>query len=343
MDAPPPNEKSWRSLAKKYGVESIPIHDLLKFESGSKVEEDQYLALRVLWTQQTSQDFDPERWGLERTMAKKHLDGNENWDNYLEFIQKGLWGNPRLGTFDMLWEYQRIVEGLEKDSPESNKVWISSRTRSQTKKSQPPETPSKKSRQQKPDPNFPSTPSRVPKHQNSLLSRVAGDLEELTLGDEPYSSSDSNAEETPLSVAVLGASGDYYDFPPVDDEQIVNTSLILFLQGVCLRYPGVKKSEWTLQRKSFDFTEKKNETTGDQKKGKEKADKNDSPKRLFQARTDGHLRINVDGKSRSLAILEVKSKERTKAKPYMQESTQMASWIHAEPDEVKKSDNTPYR
>lgn len=343
MDAPPEDPKTWLEFVKQYDVESTSIHDLQKFESGSKVKEDQYLALHVLWTQKYANKFAPEDWDLDRTIAKKHLNGNENWNSYLEFIRKGLRGNPPLGTFDMLWEYQRIVEGLEQDGPESDKVWVSSRTRLQTKRSQPPESPSKKSRQQEPDPNPPSTPSRVPKDRNPTFFDMAEGIDEMTLGDAVGSSPDSIMEETPMSVAALGDSGDYYELPPVDDEQIVNTALILLLQGVCLRYPGMKNSEWTLQRKSFDFTKNKDEITGDQKKGKKKVDNKVSPKRLFQARTDGHLRINLDGKSRSLAILEVKSKERSKANPFMQESTQMASWIHAEPDVRRGPDSTVYR
>jgi hypothetical protein len=343
MDVPPEDPKAWLKLAKKYDVESTSIHNLRKFESGSKVKEGQYLALHVLWIQKDAHKFDPEEWGLDRTVAKKHLNGNEHWNSYLEFIGKGLRGNPPLGTFDMLWEYQRIVEGLEQNGPESDKVSISSRTRLQTKMSQPPETPSKKSKQQEPDPNRPSTPSRVPKDRNPTFFDMAEGIDEMTLGDALESSPDSILEETPMSIAILGKFGDYYELPPVNDEQIVNTALILLLQGVCLRYPGMKNSEWTLQRKSFDFTRKKDETTMNRKKGKKKADKKDLPKRLFQARTDGHLRINLDGESRSLAILEVKSKERLNANPFMQESTQMASWIHAEPDVKSGSDSTVYR
>lgn len=105
----------------------------------------------------------------------------------------------------------------------------------------------------------------------------------------------------------------------------MNTALILLLQGVCLRAQGVEKAQWTQQRKSFNFKKK---IRGQQVK----------TIRLFQARTDGHLRINIDGIFRSLAILEVKASIRLEANLFMQESAQMAAWISAEPDVKNESD-----
>lgn len=148
-------------------------------------------------------------------------------------------------------------------------------------------------------------------------------MAEMDISEEETPS--SALTQTPYSAALRGESGDYEQFPPLDDEQIVNTALILFLQGVCLRAQGLENAHWTLQRKSFNFEKK---IRG----------QHDETVRLFQARTDGHLRINIDGKSRSLAILEVKASVRAEAKPFMQESAQMAAWISAEPDVRNKSD-----
>ncbi|KAK2755879.1 hypothetical protein FQN54_005675 [Arachnomyces sp. PD_36] len=347
MDAPPGNFGQWLNYAKDFKVKSTSIHDLGTFRSGSKIEAAQYLALHVLWKTHDVSAFDPEEWGLDRRIAKTHLGGNKNWKDYLEMVQEGLRGNPSLGTFDMLWEYQRIVEGLDQETSESDKVAVSTRTRSKTKKSQPQETPSKKSRGQGlafDEP--PSTPTRAPRGQDTNILEITYGTENMGLEDEDILASRYKFYGTPLSVTLPGDSGDYYEFPPLDDEQIVNTALILLLQGVCLRFPRMKSSEWTLQRKAFDFMESEGAATTDQpedKKGKGKAKEKDPPRKLFQARTDGHLRIKLEKKSRSLAILEVKAKERKTVNPFMQESAQMASWIRAEPDVKGDSDDMTYR
>lgn len=94
----------------------------------------------------------------------------------------------------------------------------------------------------------------------------------------------------------------------------------------------MKNVEWTLQRKSFDFQKK---IVNQQQK--------ETTQKLFQARTDGHLRMKVEKESQSLVILEVKASRRKDSKPMMQENAQMAAWIYAEPDVRNGSDEDLYQ
>ncbi|KAK2763953.1 hypothetical protein FQN54_009572 [Arachnomyces sp. PD_36] len=296
----------WRELASKKRVESKTVFELPDFNSGSKIEDKQFLTLHVLWKSRNSTEFKPQNWGfsgfkgLEQLPKDNHLDSNKNWKDYTEMSGERTKGSPHLGTFDMLWEYQRIVDGLRVNGPELNKVR---------------------------DQDYLYSPSAAAKARKDGLGGLTEEMEVVSLNDDS-----EDSETTPQDVmhqlfspVAPGDTDEYGSFNNVDDEQIVNTALILLLQGICLRAPQVEKTEWTLQRKAFDFAT----NTAD----------NESIK-LFQARTDGHLRIAMEeGKeSRSLAILEVKAKMRNAAEPYMQESAQMAAWIHAEPDVRNKSD-----
>ena len=92
-----------------------------------------------------------------------------------------------------------------------------------------------------------------------------------------------------------------------EDEQIVNMALISFLHTLTIFHKDVR-ANWGINRKVFNFSN------------------------LFQARTDGVLKIG--GKEYPLAIVEVKSHVRMNniVQVQMQESAQMASWIYNHPD-----------
>lgn len=130
---------------------------------------------------------------------------------------------------------------------------------------------------------------------------------------------DDDEEGSPMVIDDLSpaAAGEGYQFPPADDEQTVNTALILALNAVCLSQQSLVDFPWTLEQKAFVF---KTPT-----------------RKLYEARTDGHLRFRTDKMDISLAILEVKAGVRDVALPHAQESAQMAAWINAEPDVVKQT------
>ncbi|OCL14841.1 hypothetical protein AOQ84DRAFT_425314 [Glonium stellatum] len=93
-----------------------------------------------------------------------------------------------------------------------------------------------------------------------------------------------------------------------NDEQIVNTALILLLNTVTMFHPSVH-ADWAIDRKIFHF--------GD----------------FFEARTDGLLKIA--GVEVPLAIVEVKShlREGNINQIQMQESAQMAAWLYNYPNQ----------
>ena len=100
--------------------------------------------------------------------------------------------------------------------------------------------------------------------------------------------------QTPLQKAHSG--------PPMD-EQVVNAALIIYLTALTFQVPGVT-AEWTLHRQAFRVG------------------------RLLEARVDGYLQ--AQDKTTPLAIVEVKPYVRSsgEAKIQMQETAQMAAWIH---------------
>ncbi|KAK2759847.1 hypothetical protein FQN54_002581 [Arachnomyces sp. PD_36] len=327
-EKPPATASRWSQMAKIQGLEVDSLYDLENVKSGSKIEEGQYLSLHILWKQHDAGLFIPSDWGINRTQAREYLNRNKSWNQYLKSITGGLKGNPELGTFDMLREYQRVVDGIKKTGPGLDKISmpISSRTRAALKRQQEPSPTKAKGGDRNQGANTPSTPTRS-------MQQMTQAVEELNLEEsEEFRTPSPQPAPTPFSAAQRGEDGEFVQFPPVDDEQIVNTALILLLQGICLRAPGIENAEWTLQRKSFDFLkhivdQQHEETT----------------EKLFQARTDGHLRIQLESGARSLMILEVKASKREDSKPMMQEGAQMAAWIYAEPDVRNESEEYQYQ
>jgi len=102
-------------------------------------------------------------------------------------------------------------------------------------------------------------------------------------------------------------------YPASDDEQTVNTALILFLKASTMHI--VTSAEWTLHRK-----------------GSRVGSKNDNDEKGYEARVDGYLRRRSDNEI--LVILETKSSVRKKwlFDFEMQEAAQIAAWISNFPE-----------
>lgn len=325
----PTAPSQWHTLATKYHVGLKSIFEIPNLKSGSKIETQQFLALHVIWKEKNISRFKPQEWGFhgfkspENIPKDKHLDNNKYWNDYLERVE-GIEGSPDLGSFDMLWEYQQNLDGLGENGAESSKVVTPRRS----KRIQARGGKGKDAIR-----DYPLSPSVAAKARKDAICGSTQQPDAATWG---ASSSDEEQETPPqedtrvlYSPVLRGDTDEYTEFSTADDEQIVNTALILLLQGVCLRAPDLGQAKWTLQRKAFCFAEKPDQPNKPNKKSVT----------LFQARTDGHLRIKLPGLSRSLAILEVKAKARAEAEPYMQESAQMAAWIQTEPD-MEKSTGT---
>jgi len=108
-------------------------------------------------------------------------------------------------------------------------------------------------------------------------------------------------------------------FQAIQDEQIVNTALIEYLNALVIHFTELK-ANWTLHRLPLVARDRQRVKT-------------------YEARVDGYLKRRQDGKP--LAIIEVKPFRRGRKWQAirMQESAQMAAWINQHrPDTSKLSD-----
>ncbi|KAL4960373.1 uncharacterized protein BDV14DRAFT_204791 [Aspergillus stella-maris] len=106
-------------------------------------------------------------------------------------------------------------------------------------------------------------------------------------------------------------------FPRESDENNVNVFSVTFNQAVKITTPGMA-AHWSFTRVAFKVEPKKGA-------------------KIYEVRTDGHLFIeNRSGEKtvkKTRVILEVKPFLRSKSnRVRMQETAQLAAWIHAEPD-----------
>ncbi|OJD21249.1 hypothetical protein ACJ73_07409 [Blastomyces percursus] len=302
----PATRKEWHQLARMRGVESIPIHQIRKLESASKIKEEQFLALRVLWTTNQASEIDLEKeYNIKyRAEDAKDPKWNKHWMSYIKEVTKGLNGSADLGTFDMLYDFQREISNLQPGPQETKKIFFGAITRA-------------RSRHMEPNPIFPpSTPTRAPKAYTSASDVLGDGMVSLNIGDEtPFKTPKSDGGKSIVESVSPVTTEEAKLLPLVKDEQIVNTALILFLRGLCLRMSGLEEARWSIERKAFHF--------GQQEFPEKKS--------LYEARTDGHFSLITEDTPRSLSILEVKAQARKESKPWMQESAQMAAWIYDEP------------
>ena len=147
---------------------------------------------------------------------------------------------------------------------------------------------------------------------------------------------------------------------PAEDEAVVNTGFVLFLQGLCIWHPELcvpddDVPEWTMKRLELVFTttkthDGKSSSTEiqQQMKPKEKDTSGQSRivkrKKAWKARTDGFLRVGT----KAVIIIEVKPflRDSDRFGIQKQEAAQMAAWIKACPGdhhECEEGDRKIYR
>ncbi|QSS61431.1 hypothetical protein I7I51_03606 [Histoplasma capsulatum] len=295
----PSTAKEWHTFADQHGVESTSIQDLKTFNSASKIKEAQFLALHVLWKSYAPDEIDLEKeYDIKyRTEDLKDLAWSKYWGPYLQEISKGFDGKTDLGTFDLLYDFQRDIKNSTLGPQETKKVFFNVTTRLQRKaageNNSPPSTPSRASR----SPN--------PGSDDLEVGSLENEMKELYIDDMSSVGSPQSLGLRSVIESISPVTSDEAKWLPlVKDEQIVNTALILLLRGLCMRMPGFTNARWSLERKAFRIRQHKS------------LDKES----LYEARTDGHLAFFTENTPRSLAILEVKSQVRGNAEPWMQES-----------------------
>lgn len=309
----PRTDDQWNDAAAKCKLLNKSIHSE-SLPSGSKCTLEQFILTRAIWKQtEIGKELQQKllETGLVRkenlTKAKEHLRSLRSWNIYLRSFSNPK-HPPGEGTFALVSRFQRLsikTTEHELDSA-SKKLTFSPRvTRSMARN---------KSKE-----NRPTTPT-------PLASGYEDDLDEsmnhLDIDSPSTASISTMSTMSPLS----GERAK--DYGAIEDEEIVNTSLIMFLDALTL-HCSAAKCEWSLYRQPFVV-------------------KNRQQHKIYEARVDGLLRTSKTRKVH--AIIEVKPFLRNSTPSAfssirMQESCQMAAWICQQPDAPvrMKTGNPQYR
>lgn len=325
----PDSAQSWAAAASHYGVHNGWI---TASSSGSEFKYAEFLMLRAYWPSKIipTRDLSSESW-MDGTLrgnlgaAKLFLNRSSDFKSYLASLDPGRTrglskSSVNVGGVYALARYYQFLSAQEKATSESvvstPKVAMFTRSRArQYYMKQQQTTPTKAGR--------PTTsPSASPKEDNlddfidGMQGLKIGSHTPTTGGSPTSSSGNYLSPQTPLQS--WGSSS----AEAVEDEQIINTALILFLNALTLLCPEVT-DHWSLFRRPFTYCS----PTGE---------------KVYEARVDGLLRSSTadsDG-TEARIIVEVKPcyrcvarKQGSKShvpKPQirMQETAQMVAWIY---------------
>lgn len=325
-DAPlPQDEAQWASFARDHQVDpAATLHGSVQ-KSGSKISNSQFALLRVLWNpgNEKRSPLELERLCNDGLIQKRHLDAADKflrdlagWNAYRSSLRDESSRNHvtsagnvavDLGIFSLVRYYQHLSTETaeypeEENPPMMDKIAVSSR-RSDGDSEGRPVTP---------------TPTD--------MDQLGDKFDHVALRTPSSGPPSTMSSEYPL------VAGSQKMLRAVEDEQIVNTSLILFLNALTIHHPGVE-GHWSLYRQPF--------TVLDAKKQK-----------VYAAQVDGVFRLRK-GAEDARVIVEVKPFARLKSLPVyikiqMQESAQMAAWIAtqptlAPPEGTKRNKGDKYR
>ncbi|RMD45099.1 hypothetical protein DV735_g44, partial [Chaetothyriales sp. CBS 134920] len=271
--------------------------------SASKISMPQYLLLRAIFSTKgtTALKSVCKKPGAgEKIVSKEiwsesenYLKGLTSWKTYLASIT----GSPHQeGTFALVRYYQQLTNETRNDPSEEDlmsKVTFSPR----------PVRKTTNRYASRPEPETPTRSTKL-KEQESSPSDLIERVENLDMTPSDNASSPSElGDMSPISADMA------INYKAIEDEQIVNTALVLFLNAVTLHYTNIS-SEWTLYRRPFTV----------QKVNRQK---------VYEARVDGLLR-SKGSQARAQALIEVKPYVR-RNNTRMQEAAQMAAWIAEDP------------
>ncbi|KAI1735405.1 hypothetical protein F4680DRAFT_453092 [Xylaria scruposa] len=317
MERIPANPMEWAALAEKFDVRDKSIHQITFTNSASNIGARQFLTLRACWPKYK----DPRDLAGRLTSwldidylrsAKDHLLERQDWQSYLEAIADHLSHENSddsfysLGSFSLVRYYQLASHKRPNPSihaaelsclPKLDFSPIATRTRAAQS-------------------GVPSTPTPAGRGPNVNVDHLTSDMEDMSLGLESDSASEDGANE-PLPFSPHSPlSGDIAKtYPLIEDEQIVNTALLLYLNALTIHCKTIK-GDWTIHR--HPFVVKTTEKT-----------------KVYEARVDGYLKRRADGEV--MALVEVKpfirysdpSGDGQAVK--MQETAQVAAWISQHP------------
>ncbi|KAJ9486606.1 hypothetical protein VN97_g6721 [Penicillium thymicola] len=145
---------------------------------------------------------------------------------------------------------------------------------------------------------------------SSLLRDTSFGIEGLSIDD------DDESPETDVYISPFSPpTGDLgHAFKSISDEQIINTTLLLYLEALLINFGGIQ-ADWTPERRALVV-------------------KRYNGQKVYEARVDGFLRYQRDQNNPIMAIVEVKPFPRdadSNDSMRKQESTQMTAWICQHP------------
>ena len=337
----PKTKESWVKEAKGLKCDRTSIHELEDHfvTSASEIGNKQFLTLRVIWVTKSGLDC-PAPFNHREALWKealRFLTEHEAWQRYWSDFRQPSTDADNPGALSIVRLYQKASYRDPKATMTGGelrqlrkKVSPISRSRVYGDKSGNSDSPGDDSDSQDDDSDAQDVEDEV---SNSREMAVGG----------PYTPiiSSRGFVASPHTPAIHALSS------PAEDEAIVNTAFLLFLQGLCIWHPNLRLAdsdvpEWTMKRLELIFSLGE-AREGNVKKGKSKLETNlkakdkglrkgiVEKKKGWKARTDGFLRLG----SKAVIIIEVKPHLR---KPRIsdiqkQEGAQMAAWIRACPDD----------
>lgn len=225
----PRDQAAWSKMVSGYDDEVSNIHSLDVIRSASKIDESQFLALRVLWNYSQAETSDFQKFGIasKYESASEFLASLTSWTNYVKDIRNQVSGTeaafPDLGTFTLVRDHQLETTQVREEADTSNVGFspVANRTRAKAR-------------------------MRADIQDSPLLGKGKGkemanldiDMQGLDIGS-PESSSPSVFGKSPIDSEAAATL-----YPATRDEQIVNTALLLFLRAVSIH--KLRNPCWTL-------------------------------------------------------------------------------------------------
>ncbi|KAI3331304.1 hypothetical protein F4824DRAFT_476196 [Ustulina deusta] len=317
----PADAGDWSNEAKLLRLRDKSIHEYDLASSASKIGREQFLLLHIIWLRPHApailHNRHRGRWITNDehfTQARLFFASGEMasaWKAYLNATamspgQLSKQGYAGLHTFSLVRYHQIQSQGVTFEGGDTvTKLAftpVARRTRTQLAiRNEAPTTP---------------TPALG-----------AESSEDVRMFDD----SPSTPERSSIAQSPPAGQGDTFSplheeiakqLKAIQDEQIVNTALILYLDAVTIHCPELE-ADWTLHRVPF-------------------ISKDYVGNKTYEARVDGYLKRRSDGEP--LVILEVKPflRENKPVEIRMQEGAQMAAWINQHPP-PRKRDKAKYR
>ena len=217
----------WRAARKRLGCDKMNVHNLISPNSASEIAVEQYLALKVIWLtqKQTQMERYLKEIGFEQGIFERMKDsmhGRDAWRLYIEAVGNNAKAPPGREPYKRHSILSDDLGGFQLALQNQLEVLDMGSRGGAVETNKVVVTPMVN--RLRPRPQRPLAPIAPETPQQSIF----GVLEDIsaTKHDEP-------------------------NLPVADDEQIVNSALISFLQAIWI--DEERKADWTMKRKEFRF------------------------------------------------------------------------------------------